>query len=150
MNFASKVAHHLDRAIRSTAGLDVLQPWNERPTRTGKVCPFAHRAPLGIIDDYVLHYLQRIADRGYSIRLASTSNRLDQESVAKARQVCDQVIWRRNIGVDFGSWKDAEGSARRLARFDELLLTNDSVFGGSGISGRRRTGFAAVRRRSGG
>ena len=129
MNIASKLAGHAVRAIRSTAGLDVFQTWNPDPARTGKLCLSAHWDPHGIIDDYVLYYLQRIADEGYSIRLASTSHKLEPESVEKARKVCDQVIWRRNVGVDFGSWREAERSGARLAEFDELLLTNDSVFG---------------------
>ncbi len=129
MNIASKVVGHTVRAIRSSVGLDVFQTWNPHPSRTGKLCLFAHWDPHGIIDDYVLHYLSKIADHGYSIRLASTSDRLDPVSRAKAARICDQVIWRRNVGVDFGSWRDAERSSARLAEFDELLLTNDSVFG---------------------
>ncbi len=129
MNIASKVVGHAVRAIRSSVGLDIFEIWNAHPAPTGKLCLFAHWDPHGVIDDYVLHYLSRIADHGYSIRLASTSTRLEPDSLAKARKLCDQVIWRRNVGVDFGSWRDAERSSARLARFDELLLTNDSVFG---------------------
>ena len=129
MNIALKAAGHAIRAIRSSVGLDVFQTWNAHPSRTGKLCLFAHWDPHGIIDDYVLHYLRRIADHGYSIRLASTSSHLEPTSLARAQQICDQVIWRRNVGVDFGSWREAERSSARLAEFDELLLTNDSVFG---------------------
>lgn len=129
MNIAAKAAGHAVRAIRSGIGLDVFQTWNAHPTRTGKLCLFAHWDPHGIVDDYVLHYLRAIADQGFAIRLATTSAKPDLASLERARAVCDQVIWRRNVGVDFGSWRDAERSAARLAEFDEVLLTNDSVFG---------------------
>lgn len=129
MNIASKAVGHAVRAVRSSIGLDVFETWNPHPARTGKLCLFAHWDPHGIIDDYVLRYLRAIADQGFAIRLASSSSRLDPGSVDEARKICDQVIWRRNVGVDFGSWHDAERSAARLAEFDEVLLANDSVFG---------------------
>jgi len=39
------------------------------------------------------------------------------------------VILRRNVGLDFASWKDAVRSTSALGGIDRLLLTNDSVFG---------------------
>ena len=129
MGIAAKVVGHAVRAARSNLGLDIFQTWNPHPARSGKLCLFAHWDPHGIIDDHVLHYLRALADQGFAIRLASSSSRLDPASVDRARKVCDQIICRRNVGVDFGSWRDAERSAARLGEFDELLLANDSVFG---------------------
>jgi len=50
-------------------------------------------------------------------------------SLAEVQQFCRQVIWRRNVGYDFGAYKDAIAALGDLSCVDRLLLMNDSVYG---------------------
>ncbi len=123
----TELAKHAARAL---LGFDILGSWGGlRDKRGGKLCLFSQWDRHGVIDDYVLHYLSRLSDHGFSIDLVSTSSHLEPESLRAALRICDRVILRRNIGLDFGSWVDAVRSPGRLAGHERLLLANDSVFG---------------------
>ncbi|MFZ5630141.1 MAG: rhamnan synthesis F family protein [Spirochaetota bacterium] len=59
----------------------------------------------------------------------STSDKLSPEAIHLIRPLCYKIMLRENIGYDFGSWKcGLLYSGINLRDFDELLLTNDSVY----------------------
>jgi hypothetical protein len=125
-----KLAEHAGYAARAWLGRDILKTWG-KPRAPGcqKLCLFSHWDKQGIIDEYVLYYLARIADQGFSIDLVSTSSHLEPESLEKALRICDRVVLRRNIGLDFASWVDLVRQPSTFQDCESLLLANDSVFG---------------------
>jgi lipopolysaccharide biosynthesis protein len=43
--------------------------------------------------------------------------------------MCGLILRRKNVGYDFGGFKDAIARIPDLGRLDSLLLANDSVYG---------------------
>jgi len=97
------------------------------------VCLFAHFDKDDRLDDYVLRYLTKLKALNFTIVLISTS-RLAAADIARAQDLCADVILRDNIGLDFASW--SAGFAKHGAAIGRrLLLANDSVYGPVGSLG---------------
>lgn len=92
-----------------------------------RLCLFAHYDEGGAIGDHVIHHLDALRSAGFAVLVASTAT-LDAEQAATLRSHCDGVELRPNVGLDFGSWKHLVGRVD-LARAEQLLLCNDSVYG---------------------
>lgn len=129
----------------------IRRTWSgERVSQSGKLCLFAHWDPDGIVDDYVLHALDRWSELGFNIILISTSPKLVANSVKQVRQRVAKLMWRHNYGLDFASWRAAwAGRESICGDVNALVLTNDSVFGPffsledwlQRVSSRSLTGF---------
>ena len=91
------------------------------------LCIFAHYDRDAMVDPYVFHYLKAIRDSGFEIVFVSTVS-LNDETTARLREQCRDVILRSNIGHDFGSWAIGLARHRQQVR-GRLLLANDSVYG---------------------
>lgn len=101
-----------------------------KPTPTArKLCLFATYDPQGLIDPYVLFHLKEIARAGFDIILISTSAQLEKRDLNAVLPLCRAVVHRRNIGLDFASWKVGIELTGGCAGYDRILLTNDSIFG---------------------
>lgn len=94
-----------------------------------KIALFAHWDPDGIVDEYVLHYLRVLYDLGFAVIMISTAENLDQNSIDSAKKYVYQIIHRENTGLDFASWKLAIMLFPEVLERDNLLLTNDSIYG---------------------
>jgi lipopolysaccharide biosynthesis protein len=92
-----------------------------------RLCIFAHYDAQSEVKPYVLHYLRALRPACERIVFVSTAA-LPDEAVDRARAVCDEVVLRPNRGFDFGMWSHVI-LATDLAPWDELLLTNSSIFG---------------------
>lgn len=94
---------------------------------------FAHFDPDGIVDPYVVYYLQALHGLGAAIVFVSGSPTLTPESVRPILPLCAGVYTRRTLSLDFGSWHLAWNITQRrgwtLDRFDRFALVNDSVYG---------------------
>lgn len=77
----------------------------------------------------MIFLLQSLRSAGFDIVLVSSSPHLDPGDVERARAICRDILHRTNIGLDFGSWRDALAQLGSLDGYQELLLTNDSVYG---------------------
>jgi lipopolysaccharide biosynthesis protein len=95
-----------------------------------RVVIFAHFHSRGAVHEHVMHYLTSLAEAGLSVVFVSNSGRLEPDALARVRAVCDAVLVRRNIGYDFGAWREALDHLG-LPRPDTemILLANDSVYG---------------------
>ena len=93
------------------------------------LCIFAHYDRDGIIDDYVIHYLEALAKLGCETVFVSTAPGLDADRIQRIRPLTSRIILRQNRGYDFGSWRDALATCGELTRYDRLLIANDSVYG---------------------
>lgn len=99
-------------------------------TKNGnKLCFFSHYDKDGIIDPYVVYYLEKLLSLGCDIIFVSTATTIAKDEIEKIKDICAQVILKENIGYDFGSWKTAlDMSEPLLANYEKLLLCNDSVY----------------------
>ena len=97
---------------------------------SAKLCLFVTYDPQNIIDDYVVHYISQLAHSGFEIFVISTSAELPECERAKVSPYCAKIIHRKNLGLDFGSWKSVmDLMGTELFQYKELLLANDSIFG---------------------
>ena len=88
---------------------------------------YAHYDANGEIKPYVLYYLKELKKHCSRIDFISTAT-LSNSELSKVDIYCDTANTKINEGYDFGMWKyvlDQTG----YQSFDELLITNSSVFG---------------------
>lgn len=97
---------------------------------TKKICYFASFSRTSIIPKYVIRYLQEIHSNGFDIVFITTSAAIPPEELDKLETLAVRVVWRKNIGHDFGSYKagllhiDID-----FLGYDQILLANDSCYG---------------------
>ncbi len=117
------------RFLRSPNQL--LSIWPEREIALGaRVALFAHFHRRGAVYDHVLHYVSELAANGFSVIFVSNSGRLAPDAVDRLRPLCAAVLVRRNIGYDFGAWREAiELLGLPRPNTDMVVLANDSVYG---------------------
>ncbi|WP_457144249.1 rhamnan synthesis F family protein [Mycobacterium sp. URHB0021] len=128
-------------ALRYRFGRDALRficethqevPAHPPPDRRTLVL-FAHYDPDGVVDPYVVYYLQALHGLGATIVFVSGSPTLTPESVEPIRTLCAGIYTRYTLSLDFGSWHLAWNILRRrgwsLDQFDRFVIANDSIYG---------------------
>ena len=93
------------------------------------VAVFCHYDRYGVLHDYVAYYLEQLRAAGYWIVFVSNAPILPQETLTTLQSLCCSIIRRKNLGHDFGAYKEAIAKIPRLDRLETLILTNDSVYG---------------------
>lgn len=88
---------------------------------------YAHYDHDGEIKPFVLHYLKALSEHCSRIEFVSTGS-LSEDELAKVSSICSGATTKVNAGYDFGMWKDVIDQTD-LGDYDELLLTNSSVYG---------------------
>jgi len=92
-----------------------------------RVAAFAHYDPQNSIKRYILYHLQALREVCDEVHFVSTSQ-LGEAELAKLTGVVDSHRLCENSGYDFKMW--AQGiQSLDLRNWDELVLTNSSVFG---------------------
>jgi hypothetical protein len=124
--------------IASTGLLDALFPLKSGIVReaAGQVAPergslgiYLHWSPTGTVSAMVLRQLALWREAGFAMVFVSNAVVPERDWDAVGAHVVLR-LQRRNVGMDFGAWRDAAVLA--IARFGvprELLLANDSVLG---------------------
>lgn len=93
------------------------------------LCVLAHFDRDGVVDDYVVSYLQALDELGCETVFVSTAENLDDESVRKIMPFCSKFIIKQNVGYDFASWRTGLAAVGDLSVYDRLIIANDSVYG---------------------
>ena len=95
-----------------------------------KVALFMHFDGRGIVRGQLLEYMRELKANGRDVVFVSNAGHIRPEALAALQAICACVIIRKNIGYDFGAWRDALEHLR-LPRADteEIIFANDSVFG---------------------
>ena len=111
--------------------VQMVSVWPEGEVPLGpKVCVFVHWDGAGDVRDHVLHHVRGLAASGLSVFFVTNSGRLLPHTLEALKLVCAGVMVRRNVGYDFGAWR--EGFAHLgLPRANTALvaMANDSVYG---------------------
>lgn len=95
----------------------------------GKVAVFAHFDRDGQVHEFVLTYLRALGQAGFAVVFVSNAPRLANTAVEQVRPLVALVLHRRNVGYDFAAYKDGLAALGELARFEQVVLANDSVYG---------------------
>jgi hypothetical protein len=111
-------------ALREMGSRDALV---ERIRETGRVAIVAVYRPAPIRLAYHDYYLRRLRALGFAVVVVDTT---PQPQDAVVEESADLTFLRSNVGWDFASWILGLTRLRdALADAQEILLTNDSVFG---------------------
>jgi len=92
-----------------------------------RVAIFAHYDTENTVKPYILHHLVALREVCDEIHFASTAQ-LPSDELAKVAGLATSQHIFENTGYDFGMWARVISSINLLA-WDELVLTNSSVFG---------------------
>ncbi|MFZ9596418.1 MAG: rhamnan synthesis F family protein [Bdellovibrionia bacterium] len=106
---------------------------NQNQIKKKRICFFSHYDRDGKIDDYVLYYLKCLKECGLDLIFITTSDQELDEEIKRVLPYCVLAIQRKNITLDFGSWRIAWDRATHLLEmkmhYNQLVLANDSVYG---------------------
>src|SRR5262249_991385 len=94
-----------------------------------RVAVFAHYDGRGRVDDYVVNYLRALKTAGLTTIFMTNAPRLESGALQRILPLCALVVRRKNVGYDFGAYKDGIGLIEDVSALDELLIANDSVYG---------------------
>jgi lipopolysaccharide biosynthesis protein len=127
---ACHLAHSLIGHLRRI-GPRVRRTWpgGDPSSASNNYAVYSHYDRKGNVHEYVVEQIRQLAAAGYRVIFISNGRRLRGANVAAVRPFCWRVIWRRNVGYDFGAYKDGIAAIGDLNRCERLLLMNDSVYG---------------------
>ena len=95
-----------------------------------RVAVVAHYDGQGLLSASVRHYLSELAVNKFSVVFVSNSGSLSPDALQWLQSLCSAIIVRRNVGYDFGAWREAiEHLGLPIAGTEMLVLANDSVYG---------------------
>jgi lipopolysaccharide biosynthesis protein len=94
-----------------------------------RIAVFVHYDKRGDVAEYVLHHLAALRGAGFEIVFTTNSPRLLDGARQSIEPLCARILRRRNVGYDFGAYKDALATLGDPPVCDEILLVNDSVYG---------------------
>ena len=96
---------------------------------SGRVAIYAHYDPGGAVHDYHLDALRALLTAGFRVTLVSNADGFSATAAARVAPLVREVLVRRNLGYDFGAWRDGLRAIGDLDGCRQLLLCNDSVYG---------------------
>lgn len=119
------------RALARHRQSSFVEEWRgEQDLETARhLTVFSHYDRYGVVHDYVLYYLKQLGEAGYRILFVSNAPKLAPETVSNLKPLCCSIVRCKNVGHDFGAYKEGIARIPRLDRLEALILTNDSVYG---------------------
>jgi lipopolysaccharide biosynthesis protein len=86
-----------------------------------KVALLAHYQRQGRFFGYVQYYARALERAGFAVIVISNSPRIDAASLSQILPHSAAVVLRKNIGLDFGAWRDGLTLVPNLALLDTLF-----------------------------
>ncbi|MCW7471365.1 rhamnan synthesis F family protein [Leptospira kanakyensis] len=83
----------------------------------------------GQITKNLKFYLKSLSDLGSDIVLVDTSPISIADEIKSIQPYIKHYIWRENVGYDFGSWKTGLLETNRWEEYNQIVFTNDSIYG---------------------
>ena len=100
-------------------------------TRRKSIAIMSVYDPDGIIDDYIIYYLNSLKKVTERI-IVAVNGQIDLEGESKLQKVADDIFIRPNKGFDFGAYKDVIDNYLPYEiwdKYEEIILCNDTCFG---------------------
>ncbi|MDB5362592.1 MAG: polysaccharide biosynthesis protein-like protein [Rhodospirillales bacterium] len=94
-----------------------------------KIAVLVHFSTQKRFADYFLYLLRALDQAGFTTVVVSNSRKLDPESLQTVLPWCGRVLQRRNLGYDFGAWRDGILLTPEIGEAEQVLILNDSIFG---------------------
>lgn len=95
-----------------------------------RVAILHHWDPTGAFAVPATWQLRALEACGYTVVIVSNADPpLSRDTIEALAPATALILQRRNVGLDFGGWRAAIERVPALEALDELVLTNDSVFG---------------------
>jgi hypothetical protein len=115
--------------IRSTR--QITYSWPEAGITLGpQVVLFMHFDGRGLVRPQVLDYMREFKANGRDVVFVTNSRKMKPQALEALKEISTGIIVRKNIGYDFGAWRDAVDFLELpRAETQEVILANDSVFG---------------------
>jgi hypothetical protein len=109
----------------------VLEHWVSPDRPLGRrVVLFVHFDGAGRVIPTTRSFISRLAEAGLSVVFVTNSERIEPEAQLFLKSVCQAMLIRRNIGYDFGAWRDGlDTLGLPQAGTEAIYLVNDSVYG---------------------
>ena len=109
----------------------LVRSWPDSGIALGpRVALFVHFDAKGRVRPYVLTYVSMLQQCGFSVVFVTNSGRLREDSKAALQPLCAGILIRRNIGYDFGAWREGLDFLKLPhGNTDMVLIANDSVYG---------------------
>jgi hypothetical protein len=109
----------------------VVERW-EAPSRPlgENVVLFVHFDARGRVIPATREFLRSLVAAGLSVVFVTNSEHILDEDKAFLREHCGAILIRRNIGYDFGAWRDALDTLQLpRPQTRAIYMINDSVYG---------------------
>jgi hypothetical protein len=109
----------------------VVEQWMAPDRRLGeKVALFVHFDARGQVTPEARDFIARLSETGLYVAFVTNSEHIQDEDKAFLKLHCAAILIRRNIGYDFGAWRDAlDTLGLPRAETRAIFLVNDSVYG---------------------
>ena len=116
-------------SIRSTR--QILKVWPEGEIALGpQVTLFMHFDGRGGVRSQLLDYMRELKANGRDVVFVSNAGKIKPAALTALQEICVCAIIRKNLGYDFGAWRDALDYLHLpRAETQEIIFVNDSVFG---------------------
>ena len=93
-----------------------------------RIAIFSHYDKHGLIDNYVLYYLEGLKEVCNDIIFVSDCD-IDSEQLEKIHGLVLKTIIGRHGEYDFGSYKRGFFAIQDIDKYDEIVFCNDSCYG---------------------
>jgi hypothetical protein len=108
----------------------ILSSWPEVPALSPRIAIFMHFDRRGRVSPTAIFYIKELIAGGYCVVFVTNPGRLTPEGEAELRKLCVAIFIGRNIGYDFGAWRDVIEKLTLPAQDTrELVILNDSMYG---------------------
>ncbi len=115
-------------ALRNTR--QIISVWPDAPVLGPRLVLFMHYDAAGAVRPQILAYISELAASGRAIVFVTNSGKLNPIATQSLRKLCASIVIRRNVGYDFGAWRDTlDHLGLPRAETEEIIFANDSVFG---------------------
>jgi len=96
-----------------------------------RITLFVHYDHNNIISDQDIMLVKNLAKLSTELIFISNCTLLPDNEVKKIKIFTEDILLRENKGYDFGAWRDAliGYGFENLAKFDQLLIVNNSIIG---------------------
>ena len=117
--------------MRHRSPNQIVMRWPEGDIPLGpKVCVFVHWDGAGDVRPHVMHHVRGLAAAGLSVVFVTNAGLLRPAALDALKLVCAGVLVRRNVGYDFGAWREGfEQLALPRDNTTLVVMANDSVYG---------------------